>query len=54
MLRENKYRVGIDETPLTPEEYERLKNGGSLYDRVTAEKRPIDEIYKDNEPLMAV
>ena len=42
MSKENEYRVGIDERSLTNEEYERLKNGGSLYRRVTAPQRPID------------
>ena len=39
MSKENEYRVGIDERSLTNEEYERLKDGGALYRRVTAPQR---------------
>ena len=48
MSEENKYRTGIDESPLTQEEYEYMKNGGFLYRRVTAPKRNNKKIYQDN------
>ena len=40
MSKENDYRTGIDDRPLTKEEYEKLKAGGSLYRRIKAPIRP--------------
>ena len=40
MSKVNEYRTGIDDRPLTEEEYERLKAGGSLYRRIKAPVRP--------------
>ncbi len=42
MSKENEYRTGIDEKPLTNEEYERLKAGDTLYRRITAPQRQPD------------
>lgn len=53
MPKENKYRNGIDDKPLTAEEFERLKKGGSLYRHVTAPCRP-EEAEKKDKPRMAV
>jgi hypothetical protein len=42
MSKEIKYRTGIDDRPITREEAERLMNGGSLYQRITAPLRTKD------------
>lgn len=44
MLKENKYRKGINDRPLTASEYTKIKNGGTLYKRVVAPKRSKKEI----------
>lgn len=41
MSMENNYRVGIDENPLTDDEYERLKKGQSLYRHIVAPTKPL-------------
>ena len=43
MLRENKYRRGIDDRLMTQAEFDHMKAGGSLYERVTASERPKNE-----------
>lgn len=43
MSKENKYRVGFDDKPLTKEEYERVRAGGSLYRRIKAPTREPKE-----------
>ena len=52
MSEANEYRTGIDDRPLTKEEYERLKAGGSLYRRIKAPVRPpaenIPDLIKNN------
>lgn len=40
MLKENKYRTGIDDQRLTPDEFEQMKNGGTLYKHIIAVERP--------------
>ena len=40
MLKGNKHRIGIDDRPLTKEEYERMMAGEHLYVRVAAAQRP--------------
>lgn len=52
MSKENNYRVGIDENPLTADEYERLKKGQSLYRHILAPTKPLKittkELLKNN------
>ncbi len=55
MSKENKNRTGIDERPLTGEEFERLRAGQALYERITAPQRPReDEQYQQNRAEIAV
>ena len=44
MSKENKYRTGIDERPLTKEELDRLKKGEGIYERIAVPKRPEGDI----------
>lgn len=46
MSKENKYRSGIDDRPLTQDEIERMREGGSLYKRTVAPKRPASRKKK--------
>ena len=54
MSAQNEYRIGIDETPLSNKEYERLKNGTSLYPRVIAPRRKSEDVYSDDISRVAV
>lgn len=51
MSEGNKYRTGPDDRPLTPEEFQRVREGGALYARVTAEPRP--ETLRQEAPRSA-
>lgn len=52
MSKASKYRTGIDERPLTKSEFERLKNGESIYKHIVAPKRPIDKEQVNNIPTI--
>lgn len=36
-----KYRVGLDDRPLTKDEFARLRDGGSLYCRIVASSKHL-------------
>jgi hypothetical protein len=42
MLKENKHRSGINDRPLTHDEFERMRAGDPLYKHKVAPKRPAN------------
>jgi len=51
MLKGNKYRIGIDDRPMTAVEFDRVKDDGMLYEHVTAPERPKNEPKKEKRRM---
>ena len=52
MLKGNKYRTGIDDRPMTSAEFDCVRDGGMLYEHVTAPERPKNEPHQGTNEML--